>query len=198
MIYGTKNPFGNNCLYPDRAANSQEAIKLPDYFAFNADDGTYQEIPEFFYGNGQILVGKTEDEEYYRIYDMANNTTADYRDFPAESVEIFGFSDTDTVVHIQGADGNDYYTVIDRNGKQRFEPVQCRTYISMGGSGLIITSGSNNEHMVMDLQGNILVPVSAGYTFVCGSSNGLVYAYSKDGDCFLGLDGKPLTITLRE
>jgi hypothetical protein len=95
-------------------------------------------------------------------YDLEGNVRIDFPEFHGNVYYSCGpFINGYAAFQIQGADGDTYVTVIDKNGKKMFEPKIGYNFLSVGIDGYIIASVNNWEHHVMDINGNLIMAVTA-------------------------------------
>lgn len=167
------------------------SVDLPNYFALRAD-GTFEELSEFTDSCGNLLINTND--EYMHILDRTNNTDEVYNVFPSDMIASVQFEEDFGLILLNGADGKTYFTVIDKNCNQKFEPVSCQK--AAISNGRIVYQNYDNTYEVVDTNGNIIVSKSQGYTYIDPYNNGIAVAENSNGQCYIGVDGNILTIKL--
>ncbi len=164
----------------------------PTYFAFNSD-GSIKEIASFDYAYDNLLISM--DSDYMKIFDVDKNDYSEYKNYTSDIIDSVQFDGDFGVIMLKGADRKTYFTVIDKECNQKVAPVVCQS--ATISDGRIVYKNSDNIYEVMDVNGTILVSKNQGYTNISSYSGGFAKAENSDGECYIGLDGKPLTITLK-
>lgn len=160
-------------------------------------DGSYKEINEIKYSFDKIAI--YEESGYIQIWNLKNNSVAQYNDFPASSITGISFIDGYGLLAIRGLDGNFYFTVIDENGKQQFEPkiCECNTKDIIFNGDRTIYKTKNGYYEMIDNNGNLIISESklcTSLTFSGSTVNGI----SGDVDLFFDKDGHEISFTLSE
>ncbi len=166
-------------------------IYLPKYFALRAD-GTFEELSEFTEAHNDLLINKNG--QYLRILDKSNNIEKEYTAFPSEMISSVQFDGDFGLLRINGADGKTYFTVIDKECNQKVAPIVCSSAVI--SDGRIVYKNSDNMYEVIDVNGTVIVSKNQGFTYISNYSGGIAKAENSDGECYLGLDGKAITIKL--
>ncbi|MBQ9773255.1 MAG: hypothetical protein IJW30_01170 [Clostridia bacterium] len=171
-----------------------EGVEAPDFYLLYTN-GTFEEYNmenKNFHGykNGYFWYS-IEDEEN-TVY-ITDTTSSDQRTFtlsgyPAESVIEISFDGEYGLVMIQGANGNQYVTLIDKNGVQQFEPIDTNEshsyYINEYSDGRIVYSHSDPKdyykrfYYIVDEKGNV---TQTDYLYLSGFSDGIALARTADG-----------------
>ena len=152
-------------------------------------DGTVSEMDKYDkFSDGKLITYHTgyneetdKEEDFIEIYNVVTGKSVIYDDYSAERVESIQFEGAYGLVIIQGLDYNYYFTLIDENGNQQFEPISFSLYYGdlTYSDGVIVYNTllkNKDTYVVMDTQGNVLVPESAGYCWIGTFNNGLAAA----------------------
>ncbi|MBQ7347460.1 MAG: hypothetical protein IJW55_05840 [Clostridia bacterium] len=188
VIYGKNVYHGTISDY----SNQTERIDMPSYFALRAD-GTFEEVSEFTDAYNDFLINKNG--EYMCVVDKTNNTEKEYTAFPSETISSIQFDGNFGLVILNGADGKTYFTVIDKECNQKVAPTVCLS--AAISDGRIVYKNSDNIYEVIDVNGSAIVSKNQSFTYISNYSGGIAKAEDSDGECYIGLDGKPLTIKLK-
>lgn len=192
VIYGHRSYYKSYISdYSDRSKSKS----LPSYFAIHAD-GTFEEVPAFTYAHGNLLISK--ESEYMSVLDKATNIKNEYTNFPSEMIYSVEFEGDYGLVVLNGADGKKYFTVIDKECNQKFDPISCKYTLISISDGRIVYKNSDNICEVIDVNGNVIVSKTQGFTNITDYYDGIARATNDSGEYFIGLDGKPLIITLKK
>ncbi len=192
----------NYCTPYDRYAPSLSENELPSESCLFSVDGSHEEIAEIKYAFDKIAI--YEESGYIHIWNLKNNSIAQYNDFPASSIADISFVDEYGLLIIRGLDGNLYFTVIDENGEQQFDPKICECYtenidnqyIRFNGDRIIYKT-KNGFYEMIDNKGNIIISESKQCTSLRFSGN-TVYGESNDVVFFVDKDGREISFTLSE
>ena len=114
-----------------------------------------------------------------------------YDEYPTNMVSEIKFEGDYGLVQIAGLDYNSYFTVIDKDGKQLFEPILYHNSYHVGKRVLregllvyytkVVSEGSTeNRAAVVDVNGNTVIPENAGYCYISNFSGG--YAFAQKGE----------------
>lgn len=94
-------------------------------------------------------------------------------------------ADNNLLVSIKGEDGNNYYTILDRNGNMLFEPVSGKSaYANDGKISLLKDDG----YSVLDYSGNVIIDIGK-YSFIDTFNDGIAWA-KNSSDQYVGIDEK--------
>ncbi len=201
VIYGKR---GDN--FWNRATICRDGVSdeksLPSYFALYPD-GTIKEIEPFIEVKDGVMIGIDKSNEYYTFKDIEKSKSFVYNKFAISNIKSIDICGNYILIHILGADGNWYFTVIDTSGNQCIEPIAvernnyaCDAKIL---SDRIIYKGlGKKSYTMIDIKGNILIPETKGYNSMAITDSNLIVATNSDGEnCLLDLDGYPITIKLK-
>ena len=173
-------------------SNPSESTDMPSYFALRAD-GTFEEVSEFTKAYNNLLINTNG--QYMRVLDKSNNIEKEYTAFPSEMISSVQFDGDFGLVMLHGADRKTYFTVIDKECNQKVAPIACSS--AAISDGRIVYKNSDNIYEVIDVNGTTIVSKNQGFTHISNYSGEIAKAENSDGECFIGLDGKPLTIKLK-
>ena len=102
-----------------------------------SQNGNIESIAEFDAGaTGLTVVYK--DTEYLQLTDTARQTTYQYSEYPADMIKEVKVYKDYCIVFIRGADSKSYFTLINKQGKQLFEPIKY-TDIIFGSSPITLS-----------------------------------------------------------
>ncbi len=170
--------YAKNVYYLDENEESQRME-----YARISPNGELEETQPFTYiSDGKLIYERSEEDEetgveidQVEIYDIKTGTTVIYDDYSTDMVLSIKFVNNYGIVEIRGLDYNFYFTIIDENGVQQFEPIMG--VIEKYSESRIVYSESRYDiNMVVDLQGNVIVPKSAGYGYIGNFNGGLAVA----------------------
>lgn len=173
-------------------SNQSNRTGLPSFFELHTD-GTFEEISEFTYAFGNLLINTKG--EFMRVFDKSTNTEKEWTAFPSNIINNIHFEDGYLLVLLNGVDGKTYFTVIDKDCNEIITPTVCRS--ATLSNGRIVYENESKIYEVIDVNGNSIVTANEGYTNIGKYSGGIAKAENSNGECIIGLDGKPLTITLK-
>ena len=190
--------FANGVAYGCEIDSSHRIV---GYFSIDLINGI-NEITEDEYiqniNKGQDYV--ISDGEYLQVYNAKTDIVSEYKNFPRKMIG-YTWAGNYLLITINGADGKEYFTVIDKECNQLFEPIEYIEdwYVSIElSNGRIAYQCSEDVYEVVDLKGNRIISKEDGYTLISNFRNGLAYAKQGDQECYIGVDGKQLTIKLYE
>ena len=176
------------------ASKRENGMKFPAYYCIKPDgtiedifDETWEDV--FKYGiftEGKLIHGHDRymipDADAVYIYDLETRNVGKYTDYSTDMVEGIDFFGDYGVVEIHGLDYNFYFTLIDENGKQQFEPIIYYDSIALN-EGMIVyrtkfdgSDSKGHRYAVANTQGEVVVPESAGYCYISAFSDGLAVA----------------------
>ncbi len=171
---------------------NEEWLSLPYYFVVYSN-GNFEEVSEFTSAYDDLLINTNS--EYMHILDKTNNTKKEYTAFSSEMISSVQFDGDVGLVMLNGADRKTYFTVIDKECNQKVAPIVCQS--ATISEGRIVYKNSDNSYEVIDANGNSIVSKNQGFTYISRYYNGIAQAKNSDGECYIGLDGKPLIIKLK-
>lgn len=199
--YLINSDYGYITSYPEE--EGAEKTDLPRKYIINPD-GTAEAMPETAIDVRDNLVWMGTDTGI-QILDRETGITREYTEFPIDMIRAVKYdSDSETfTVIIQGVDGKVYFTVIDKECNQKFDPIVSYPtgwngiyYIYPGSNGRIAYCDESGVYKVIDTDGNVIVPNTQGFTSIGAYSGGMALA-SKDQSCFfLDVNGQVLDIKL--
>ena len=192
VIYGKNTGWGFHSGSISDYTNQSEYTYMPSYFALRAD-GTVEEVAEFTKAFDNLLINTKG--QYMRVLDKTNNIEKEYTVFSSEMISSVQFDGDFGLVMLNGADGKTYFTVIDKECNQKVAPVVCSN--AAISDGRIVYKNSDNIYEVIDVNGSAIVSKNQGFTYISNYSGGIAKAENSDGECYIGLDGEPLTIKLK-
>ncbi len=195
-------------LYNSYIENPQiEGIILPSSCAINYD-GSFNEVEaqDLDQVNDEIGISRVDDgdKEYFVIKNIKSNSSVVYREFASDQIYSYQIYDNFVLMLISGADGNKYCTAVNSSGEQQFEPIKIKS-----GSNntpiyfqerIIYKKPNSDFYEMIDMQGNVLISSDREYkTIQTFDANGIAQAVNSDGESVaIGLDGKPINITLKD
>lgn len=190
VIYAKANSGGS--VYYSYNTPDEYSIVLRDWFALHSD-GRVEQLSEFKRAYNNLLINTTG--EYMRILDRVSNVETEYTVFPSEMISFVEFDGDFGLVILNGADGKTYFTVIDKECNQKVAPIVCSS--ATISDGRIVYKNSDNIYEVIDVNGTEIVSKNQGFTYISDYRGGMAKAKNSAGECYIGLDGKPLTIKLK-
>lgn len=137
-------------------------------------DGTVEEIDSFDYCFGSLAVRRAD--RHLEITDYSAGTTNIFSDFSQEHIQKISYSNGYLLLDIVGADRERYFSVLDRQGVQQFEPIKVnRAQIGdfVFSEGKIIFSDSSTTCGIVDCKGNYLAR-NLQYIIRGGVASGLI------------------------
>lgn len=167
-------------------------VTLPKYFALYAD-GTFKEVPEFTGTTSNLLVNSNG--EHFRIFDKSNNTVKEYTEYPAEIVSSISHNGDFGILNISGADGKDYFAVVNKNFNLITDPILGTEAVICGDR--VIYKNGENMYTIIDANGKYIASVDQGITHIYTYVNGVALAENESGKCLLDANGKILTLKLK-
>lgn len=191
------NKWDSPELYTPDVSNykSDNATIMPSYFIF-FPDGTYQEVATIAATKapyGSLYIDTTG--ENMCIKDVFSDFEKEYTAFPSSRITSVQFDGEYVLMFLSGADKKKYFTVIDKDCNTKIEPTVCQE--ATLSEGMIVYKNGDGIYEVQDVNGNKLVSEEQGYTYISAYLDGIAAAKNSNGPCFIGLDGKPLTLTLK-
>lgn len=201
-IYGS---FGAYYASIEDVKNDKPII-LPDYNYYHIkQDLTIETTTESVVKGVKDIIAHSEyDEEtgeetnYLAVYDRETGEAAIYTDYPAEMIKDVERAGDYWLVTLQGLDHNYYFTLIGENGKQQFEPIMKYRYGNVVYTDNMLVyltkndgwDSTNCRYEVVDMQGNVVVPESAGYCYISAFSDGLAVAQIGETEEWVVIDNK--------
>ena len=182
--------------YPEE--DVAERIYFPSRYIIHPD-GTVETLPDTTVGHQDNLVWMNNGSAI-QILDRETGVIREYTEYPPEMIcNIYYDRDSESfTLIIEGADGKVYFTVIDKECNQKFDPIASwgRYYIYPGSNGRISYCGADGVYKVVDVDGNVVVPNTQGFTEIGRYSGGIAMAKKDNSYFFLDVDGQILDIRL--
>ena len=165
-------------------------VEFPEYYRIKAD-GTIEDLcneeykkvfQEGRFTNGKLVYEHNEydretetETDYVLIYDLLTGKAVTYTDYHTDMVYAIQCFDDYSFVKLEGKDYNYYFTAIDENGVELFEPIMYYYLVYSAGMAMYTTKYLGN-YIVVDGQGNVIVPESAGYEYISDFKDGFAFA----------------------
>ena len=192
FVYGTYYSKIINPLDMSNLNTDEQGVETPEYFLLYSN-GTFKEFDmkkKEFKGssNGYIYYTVEENENAIYIVDASssNLNTVTYNKYPVHMINSIDFVDDYGLVTIHGANGNLYFTLIDKNGKQQFEPIETRSYTHWSGTHSILYSentvifkNADEKYCIANASGDVIV---TDHSKIEAFSNGVAAARIGDSD----------------
>lgn len=174
------NPFHVSDLY-----NDESGEYTPEQFLLYKN-GTYREADL----SGKEIKGVSNGYCYYTTWDdtalhisdiqSLNQDFLVYKDYPAYMIQSIKDIGDRILVIIQGANSHIYFTLIDKVGKQQFEPIETQNWDSWStdhgldySDGIVIYKNTDGKYCFADETGKITV---TDYDYLSKFDNGIAYA----------------------
>lgn len=169
--------------------NNEDSDDLPDYYCLKPD-GTVEELSEFTSVTGDWLV-LDEDSSSSNVVlrNVKTKEVFEYTAYDSHRVLEIISVESGFLVLIEGLDGNRYFTLLDEDGNQRFEPIRLKYKYGSGDFVYIVYTdnmlvyltkdgwdSTHYRYAVANAQGEVVVPESAGYCYIGAFSDGLAVA----------------------
>ncbi len=138
-------------------------------------DGTFLETDEFWLSSGGMIAKQIGG--YVQISDPSTNKIVN-TNFMADNVyDVICYQDGNILLKLKGYDENRlvyFFTMLDSNGKQFFDPVQCVDSVHFYSNGLITYNKDYTYAGVVDIMsGKILFDGVKQFEFCGGFYNGI-------------------------
>ncbi len=173
---------------------SEERIEMPSPFILHRD-GSFEEFThQFSIGNEEILIDTNTENEFLKIITTASNTIVEYTEFPLTTITSYRLFENYILLTVNGADGKQYFTVINHTGAQVLKPRVYKNSVRFSENCIIYKT--EEETNVIDLEGNLIASFGTEY-FTVTVQNGLIYVEKRNYHSVLDLHGNPLTYTLQ-
>ena len=124
------------------------------------------------YAEGIIFSG-------HNFHDITGKNISDLPDFKDLHMTCSRFDNGSCLAAIRGADDSEYITVLDKKGKQRFEPFVIKDVTKKLHSGYFATMNENNLWTLYDISGKRIRDLCTGNN--CYISDGIVRLETSDG-----------------
>ena len=161
---------GNLKTVSDYLTGTEIVAANGSYLAYYDDDLKYtgQSRANGYLGEMQegmffgCVLGKG-DQYVSGYYDSRLNRKISVDEYPHNQIYCTPFCGDYATMEIHGADGKDYLTVIDRNGKQMFEPMTYQGYFPRMLDGYLLLQNDAGEHVIYDCNGNYVHSVDSDF-----------------------------------
>lgn len=185
------NPFYASDLY-----NDENWEDTPEQFLLYKD-GTYQTVDL----SGKEIKGVSNGYCYYTTWDDTALHIVDiqsldqdflvYKDYPADMIQSIKVIGDRILVIIQGANSHIYFTLIDKTGKQQFEPIETQNWDSWStdhgldySDGIVIYKNTDGKYCFADETGKITV---TEYDYLSKFDSGIAYACMETDEQDIGI-----------
>lgn len=167
-------------------------------------NGEYEETEYYLFGSSGKMF--RDNDGQLEFTDCSNNKTVTITDYPASKIRSVVFSDTYGIMTIVGEDNNLYFTLIDDNGKIKFEPVKFKGTADYDGkvcgilynSGKIVAKNDDETFSIYDENGNILSN-NLQYKDIGEFNNDIAVATDSEKNTFyINSKGEKILTTLTE
>lgn len=164
---------------------------LFDYYRLKPD-GTIEELSEFTSVMGDWLVlDQNSSSSNVVLRNVKTKEVFEYTAYASDRVLEIVSVEGGFLVQIQGLDGNKYFTLLDKDGNQRFEPIKYYEDVFFDEEGLLVyRTGREMKYAVVNVQGEVVVPESAGYCYISTFSDGLAVAQIEETEKWVIIDAK--------
>ena len=175
-----------------RLVSSDGEITNLDYFGYGS-----------FYDFGPIADGGFVCSSYYQdkvehvwFYDIETGSITQLGNYgervKLSRVEDLFFDNGSLLLPLVGADGKNYYTIIDKTGQSLFEPIICETAYAKGDDRIVVKY--TDKTVACDGKGNVVFELPAGQSVDSYQSGvarlvGSNYAVT---NTYIDLSGQPL------
>lgn len=143
-------------------------------------DGKVTSVEDFHYSFGSLATFSDYNNNYLKLVDYAEGTDAIFNKYAPNRLSLSNYADGYLCITIRGVDGEDYITLLNRQGIQQFEPVKS-TSEGTFSDGKIVFRDSEKTYAIVDQQGNFLAQ-GLQYGILDCFYNGLALAAKKTGD----------------
>ena len=194
FVYGSHD--WSNIINPYHKAEESEGVDAPAYYLLY-NNGTYEEYSmagKNFrgYSNGYLWYTVNDDANNVYIEDItsSSNNTFTYSEYPASIIKSIEFHGNYGLVTIKGANRNLYFTLIDIDGNQQFEPIETTSYSSFSGTHWVVFSdekiifeNTDKKYCMANKKGEVIV---TDYAYIGAFTNNIAVAcigesqYDKD------------------
>lgn len=161
------------------------AVEIEQSFKLNSD-GSYETYDfNFLYSTADKMICKTDDN-HIKIISATDLSSFNFNDYDSKYISEVDYTKGYGLIKINGADGNKYFTVLDKNGKMKFE---AQKYKDLSYSQSNIVYSLDNKYFVLDLNGKV-VAENLPYSRIGGYYDGLAFAKYNDTYCYIDKNGK--------
>lgn len=178
------NTNGSKITTASNVADPSKWVETPYYFLLYKD-GTFKAYDmngKKFNGCSNGFIYYSVDEKTMYIVDITSPTfnIFTYNQYPPAQIESIDFVGDYGLVTIRGVNGHIYFTLIDKQGHQRFEPIEAISYESMLGKHspvysdeTIIFENPDKKYCIADQNGQI---IATEYGYIGAFSNDVAIA----------------------
>jgi len=186
FVYPTPYTENVQIISPFDIANlneEKEGAEAPAYFwLYSSGQFKAEDL------DGKDFIGYSNGYMYYTLEDVESpiyvtsldQSTVTYTDYPASMLHSIEFVGEHALVTIHGANGNLYFTLIDKNGNQQFEPIETESYNSWQGThsivysdGIVIFKNVEKKYCIANTLGDVIV---TDYAYIGGFTDGIARA----------------------
>ena len=167
----------------DKSGNTTEIIKFDQHNNTGAYLGKYAEGLLYFRVRGNIYNANVPDLVPAGFYDISGKRIVDLSKYKIDDYNDYDrpvFADVYCVMNVRNPQGVGYYTVIDKSGKEMFEPrnspsypgASGRNYIALSTKcGMVVIGENGSEYRekfakwtIINVTGDIVAEFEAGHT----------------------------------
>lgn len=171
--------------------DGEEWLETYDYFCIY-ENGCHQEIEKFSdIAGGKMII---RNGEYVELVDLQSGKKTTYTDYEKEMVKSIVFDGEYGLVTLSGKDGNSYFTLIDENGTQQFEPIQYIQDVCYSDGVICYTveysawSYSDRLMCSVDTKGKTLISEDRNFCIIGAFEDGIAVAMDKETQETLYID----------
>ena len=184
-----------------------EGPRMGDIPKLVSTDGQITELKQFRYGSfydfGPVSDGGFVCTSYYQdkvervwFYDISTGTLTQLGNY-GERVELnratgFHFDNGSMLLPLVGADGKNYYTIMDKSGRSLFDPVVCKSAYAEGDDRILVKF--EDKTVAYNGRGEMIFELPAGQS-VDSYQDGVARLVGSDYailNTYIDLYGKPL------
>lgn len=184
-----------------------EGKRMGDIPKLVSTDGKITELKQFGYGSfydfgpvsdgGFVCTSYYQDKvEWVKFYDIATGTLTQLGNY-GERVELnratgFRFDNGSMLLPLVGADGKNYYTIVDKSGQSLFDPVVCKYADAEGDNRILVKF--EDKTVAYNGRGEMIFELPAGQS-VDSYQDGVARLVGSDyaiSNTYIDLYGKPL------
>ena len=184
FVYGSDG--WSEIITPYDKSENNNGVEAPEYYLLH-DDGTYEE----YNMNGKTFLGYSsgflwytvdgdENDLYIEDITTSSRNIITYNEYRPSRISSISFKEKYGLLTIVGADSKLYFTLIDKNGKQQFEPIETTGYTNLWfgydfsySNEAIVFENADKKYCIADEKGNIIV---TDYTYISEFSNDIALA----------------------
>ena len=188
--------FKSGYIYIDGSGNNMRDLCYRVY-----GSGIYKETVSYDYITDGMAIYVEDDS--VMLLDIQTGKTGKYADYPASRVDNIEFLGDLAIVRLSGVDGKKYFTLIDKNGNQKFEPIEYEAYAYFCGETVLYFSeydawGDDDKCCVADSSGEAIAE-NLEYSYVStGFSNGFAKVSRGNDYIYINKNGEQVFKSLKE